>query len=295
MYGTLGRRFFSRKGEFVSLYTECIFHDPDQLLFQCRRNSGSDFIWDASILSAAGFIRRRPPPLAFFPRWDSFFVPHTACNSAECLLFWCRLQWLWQEEEAKTEIQRFCLFWFLLSNFLRFCITRMALVWPHWLWQLCLPELHGNEKESGFLHGGWFSFWRYLYFRISSMVDYTSGIRFWFHFCRFSVTWLRIISKNSKKNSDHSDMEFYRIFWRLFWYWSEIQVPCQNSVEFFYSLMPFLWCSVICFFTKSTDCIPWGAKDSYSIREFYAFSFRRFCFSASMIISFRHKRDICCM
>ena len=160
MYGTLGRRFFSRKGSSFLYILSVFFHDPDQLLFQCRRNSGSDFIWDASILSAAGFIRRRPPPLAFFctPYCLQFcWVPS----------FWYRLQWLWQEGEAKTEIQRFCLFWFLLSNFLRFCITRMALVWPHWLWQLCLPELHGNEKESGFLHGGWFSFWRYLLFFVS--------------------------------------------------------------------------------------------------------------------------------
>ena len=120
MYGTLGRRFFSRKGEFVSLYTECIFHDPDQLLFQCRRNSGSDFIWDASILSAAGFIRRRPPPL-------EFFVPHTACNSAECLLFDTDCNGFDRRERRK---QRYNAFVSFDSFYQTFC----GFVSPVWHW-----------------------------------------------------------------------------------------------------------------------------------------------------------------
>ena len=62
-----------------------------------------------------------------FPRWDSFFVPHTACNSAECLLFDADCNGF---DRRKRRKQRYNAFVSFDSFYQTFC----GFVSPVWHW-----------------------------------------------------------------------------------------------------------------------------------------------------------------
>ena len=87
-YGTLGRRFFSRKGSsflyilsvFFMILTSFYFSVGGILVLILYGMHRYFLLQDLS--------EEDLPPLAFFPMTGiRFLLPHTACNSAECLLF----------------------------------------------------------------------------------------------------------------------------------------------------------------------------------------------------------------